>query len=152
ASMSGTRCRTRHPPANSPSRSSPRTRSADRPPPASMLHTLRTAVPAVWFGLIVARSFLETPLKFLAPGITLEIALGAGRPDLTAANIARAVLVTAMTLPGVVRPRIGRGAWRVVGGLWPVLLLHTVRTRPPLNARTDMLPAGGGPGSSPLHI
>lgn len=117
-----------------------------------MLQTLRTAVPSVWFGLIVALSFIETPLKFLAPDITLEIALGIGRLVLTAANIAGAVLLIATTLLSLARPRIGRGAWIVVGGLWLALLVQVVIIRPPLNARTDMILAGGDPGSSPLHI
>ncbi|MEM0967027.1 MAG: hypothetical protein AAGJ81_12845 [Verrucomicrobiota bacterium] len=36
-------------------------------------------VPGVWLGLVIGISFLEAPLKFQAPGITLELGLGIGR-------------------------------------------------------------------------
>jgi len=33
----------------------------------------------VWLGMVLAISFLEAPLKFRAPGVTLQIGLGIGR-------------------------------------------------------------------------
>ena len=112
---------------------------------------LRTALTRVWIGLLVGLSFIETPLKFLAPDVTVPIALGIGRLVLTAANIAGGVLLVAITLLSVLRPRVRRGAWIVVGGLWLVLLVQAAVIRPPLNVRTDVILAGGDPGASPLH-
>src|ERR1700751_4804208 len=46
---------------------------------------MQTAVPVaiaavfVWLGMVLAISFVETPLKFRAPGVTLPIGLGIGR-------------------------------------------------------------------------
>ncbi len=40
---------------------------------------LRLLLPAFLLGAIVAISFLEAPLKFLAPGITIPLGLGIGR-------------------------------------------------------------------------
>ena len=37
------------------------------------------AVAFVWLGMVLAISFLETPLKFRAPGITVPLGLGIGR-------------------------------------------------------------------------
>jgi hypothetical protein len=37
------------------------------------------AVPVVWLGMVLAISFVETPLKFRAPGITMLLGLGIGR-------------------------------------------------------------------------
>ena len=37
------------------------------------------AVSFFWLGLIIAVSFLETPLKFQVPGMTLPIALELGK-------------------------------------------------------------------------
>ena len=37
------------------------------------------AVPFGWLGMVLAISFLETPLRFRAPGITLPLGLGIGR-------------------------------------------------------------------------
>lgn len=36
-------------------------------------------LPVFWFGMVVAISFLEAPIKFRAPGVTLAIGLGIGR-------------------------------------------------------------------------
>jgi hypothetical protein len=36
-------------------------------------------VPVFWVGLVIGLSFIETPLKFRAPGITRELGLGIGR-------------------------------------------------------------------------
>jgi uncharacterized membrane-anchored protein len=37
------------------------------------------AVVFVWVGMVLATSFLEAPLKFRAPNVTLQIGLGIGR-------------------------------------------------------------------------
>jgi hypothetical protein len=36
------------------------------------------AAPFVWLGMVLAISFLEAPLKFRAPGVTLPPGLGIG--------------------------------------------------------------------------
>ena len=43
------------------------------------LELWRFAVPILWFGLVAAISFIEAPLKFQAPGITIPLGLGIGR-------------------------------------------------------------------------
>lgn len=48
---------------------------------------LRLLLPAFLLGAIVAISFLEAPLKFLAPGITIPLGLGIGRLVFTALNV-----------------------------------------------------------------
>ncbi|WP_104092159.1 hypothetical protein [Arthrobacter sp. GMC3] len=53
---------------------------------------LVTMVPFVWFGMIVAISFIETPLKFRAPGMTHALGVGIGRLVFQALNRAEAVL------------------------------------------------------------
>lgn len=40
----------------------------------------------IWLGMVLAISFLETPLKFRAPGITLPLGLGIGRLVFRALN------------------------------------------------------------------
>src|SRR5664279_3321230 len=45
-----------------------------------------TAVAFVWLGMVLAISFLEAPLKFRAPGITLPLGLGIGRLVFRALN------------------------------------------------------------------
>ena len=46
----------------------------------------------VWLGMVIAISFLEAPLKFRAPGVTLPVGLGIGRLVFRALNGAELVL------------------------------------------------------------
>ena len=46
----------------------------------------------VWLGMVLAISFLEAPLKFRAPDVTLRIGLGIGRLVFQALNGAEIVL------------------------------------------------------------
>ena len=45
-----------------------------------------TAAVFVWLGMVLAISFLETPLKFRAPGVDIPIGLGIGRIVFRALN------------------------------------------------------------------
>lgn len=110
----------------------------------------RVIVPALWLGMILALSFLESPLKFQAPGITTELGLGIGRLVFTALNIISLVLLALTTLASI-RPRSSRTQWGLLAAMWVVLLVEVFAIRPPLNARTDAILAGLDPGESPLH-
>ena len=46
------------------------------------VNTVVGAVAGVWLGMVLAISFLEAPLKFRAPGVTLPPGLGIGRSSL----------------------------------------------------------------------
>lgn len=111
---------------------------------------LRVIVPALWLGMILALSFLESPLKFQAPGITTELGLGIGRLVFTALNIISIALLAVTTL-ALLRPRGSRTQWALLVAMWVVLIVEVFVIRPPLNARTDALLAGLDPGASPLH-
>lgn len=110
----------------------------------------RALLPALWMGLVIGISFLEAPLKFQAPGITTELGLGIGRLVFQAANISGVVLLLLLTVASI-RPRVPRFDAVVLLGLWLVLAIQILGIRPPLNARTDILLAGGDPGPSALH-
>ena len=43
-------------------------------------------LPVFWLGMVAAISFLEAPIKFSAPGVSLAIGLGIGRKVFTALN------------------------------------------------------------------
>ena len=45
----------------------------------------------VWLGMVLAISFLEAPLKFRAPGVTIQLGLGIGRLVFRALNICEVV-------------------------------------------------------------
>ena len=59
-----------------------------------MLGVALVATSLIWFGLTFGLSFIETPLKFQAPGVTLEIALGIGR--LVLALLGTVVIIVAV--------------------------------------------------------
>jgi hypothetical protein len=46
----------------------------------------------VWLGMVLAISFMEVPLKFRAPGVTLQVGLAIGRLVFWALNAAELVL------------------------------------------------------------
>ena len=77
-----------------------------------MNHWLALAVAAifVWLGMVFAISFLEAPLKFRAPGITIPLGLGIGRLVFRALNICEVVLA-AVALVAVVLPGVRRRRW-----------------------------------------
>ncbi len=41
--------------------------------------SIAIAITFLWLGMVLAISFLEAPLKFRAPNVTLQIGLGIGR-------------------------------------------------------------------------
>ena len=47
---------------------------------------IKVFFPLVWTGMIAGISFLETPLKFRAPGVTLPLGLGIGQLVFRALN------------------------------------------------------------------
>ena len=100
-----------------------------------------SAVTFVWLGMVLAISFLEAPLKFRAPGVSVRIGLGIGRLVFRALNIVECVLATAV----VVAVAAGDAPGRIVG--WTVaavvLLVGQLAVfRPRLNRRSDRVLAG----------
>ncbi|MDI6022275.1 hypothetical protein QBL02_01800 [Leucobacter sp. UT-8R-CII-1-4] len=121
---------------------------------AAVKHELwRLVIPVLWFGMVAAISFIEAPLKFQAPGITIPLGLGIGRLVFFALNVAEGILLVATLLlaflPGVRRLAAARLSW--VLALAAVFIVKITVIRPPLNARTDQVLAGADPGQSPWH-
>lgn len=113
----------------------------------------RLVIPVLWFGMVAAISFIEAPLKFQAPGITIPLGLGIGRLVFFALNLAEAVLLVATLLlafwPATRRLAAARLRWVIA--LAVVFIVKIAVIRPPLNARTDQVLAGADPGQSPWH-
>ncbi len=58
----------------------------------------------VWLGMVLAISFIEAPLKFRAPGVTLQIGLGIGRLVFRALNGTELLLAAVLAVALVVDP------------------------------------------------
>ena len=61
-------------------------------------------IACLWLGMVLAISFLEAPVKFRAPGITLALGLGIGRLVFAALNRFEAVLAVAVLIAVVLGP------------------------------------------------
>ena len=113
--------------------------------------SLRLLLSALWSGLILGLAFLETPLKFQAPGITTEIGLGLGRLVFIALSIAGWVILAALPAIAAARPRETRTGLLLLGAMWVLMAVESFLIRPALAARSDIVIAGGDPGESFLH-
>jgi hypothetical protein len=101
----------------------------------------------VWLGMVLAISFIEAPLKFRAPGVTLQVGLGIGRLVFRALNTVEAVLAVAVVACFAVQlPATGIVIAASVAVL--ALLAQVLLVRPRLSPRSDAVLAGGeGPRS-----
>lgn len=113
----------------------------------------RLVLPVLWFGMIAAISFIEAPLKFQAPGITIPLGLGIGRLVFAALNLAEGLVLFVLTLLSFwpVFSRVTGARLGIWAGLAVVYVAKIVVVRPPLNARTDLVLSGADPGQSIWH-
>lgn len=99
------------------------------------------AVVFVWLGMVVAISFVEAPLKFRAPNVTLAIGLGIGRLVFRALNILEtgwAALLVATIVLGP--PDAGATVAMTIAVL--ALAVQLIAVRPRLTRRSDAVLAG----------
>src|SRR4051795_13635473 len=101
----------------------------------------------VWLGMVLAISFVEAPLKFRAPGVTLQIGLGIGRLVFRALNACELLLAAVVVACFVISPPTTVIA--VAAGVAVITLLAQVlAVRPRLTRRSDAVLGGGeGPRS-----
>ncbi len=110
-----------------------------------------TAIVFIWLGMVLAISFLETPLKFRAPGVDVPIGLGIGRLVFRALNRAEIALATpALAAIAVGRPTAPVAA--LTAAILVILAGQLIAVRPQLNRRTDRVLAGHNPPRSSMHL
>lgn len=98
--------------------------------------TAAGAIAFLWLGMVLAISFVETPLKFRAPGVTIPIGLGIGRIVFRALNTIEGILAAAL----VATVLVGHAgiAVTVAATVVVVLLIGQVSAvRPSLNQRSN---------------
>jgi hypothetical protein len=107
----------------------------------------------VWIGFVSAISFMESWLKFRAPGITLPLGLSIGRLIFRMMNkvewaffliISFIILLTALSLS----PRMLTG-WIIIGGL---LIIQSAWLLPKLDKRAIAVIEKKDPMPSKLHF
>jgi hypothetical protein len=105
----------------------------------------------LWAGMVAAISFMEAPLKFTAPHITIPLGVGIGRVVFHALNRVEMVLLLASLLSARIL-RAPAVVWLGLGLLGFVLLLQTLWLLPALDVRAGMLLAGHEAPPSRLHL
>ncbi len=112
------------------------------------------ALTFVWLGMVFAISFLEAPLKFRAPGVTLPIGLGGiGRLVFRALNAAEVVWAVAILIALVLGSWPGGVAVPTTAGVAIAALgVQLVAVRPALTKRSDAVLAGHEGPRSPAHL
>jgi hypothetical protein len=101
----------------------------------------------VWLGMVLAISFIETPLKFRAPGVTLQIGLGIGRLVFRALNASELALAAVVLGCFAVTPPATGAAVSAAAAVL-TLLAQVLAVRPRLARRSDSVLAGeDGPRS-----
>lgn len=112
---------------------------------------IATAAVFVWLGMVLAISFLEAPLKFRAPGVTLPVGLGIGRIVFRALNRVE-IALAAVTLATVVAGRPSAVAAVLTAVIVLILAGQLAGIRPRLNRRSDRVLAGENLPRSTLHL
>lgn len=105
----------------------------------------------VWLGMVLAISFLEAPLKFRAPGVTLPLGLGIGRLVFRALNACEAMLAV-VVIAGLLVGRAGAGVAVAAGVAVVMLAVQVLLVRPALTRRSDQVLAGADGPRSHAHL
>ena len=105
----------------------------------------------VWLGMVVAISFIEAPLKFRAPGVTLQIGLGIGRLVFRALNGCELLLAGVLAGAFVVEPPAVGAAVAAAVVAVVTLLAQVLIVRPRLTRRSDAVLAGDDGPRSRAH-
>jgi hypothetical protein len=105
----------------------------------------------VWSGMVLAISFLEAPLKFRAPGITVPLGLGIGRLVFRALNACELAFAVVVVLTMIISGRPTPAAAALLIAV-VALAAQLVLIRPQLTRRTDAVLAGGQTSRSRAHV
>ena len=109
------------------------------------------AVIFVWAGMLLGISFLEAPLKFQAPNVTLAIGLGIGRLVFGTLNKIEIVFAVSIAILCVfTKPSIGLQILLSIIGI--ILIVQSIWLLPILDARAQIIIAGGIPAESSPHF
>lgn len=112
---------------------------------------LQLFAPMLWLGMVLAISFLEAPLKFRAPGITVPLGLGIGRIVFRALNTVECALAAVLVVACLVA-NPGTTEWVLLAVTVAVLAVQLLAVRPPLTKRSNRILAGEDAPRSRLHF
>ncbi len=105
----------------------------------------------VWTGMVAGISFLEAPIKFTAPQVTLAIGLGIGRLVFGWLNKCE-IFFCAVMLTGLFFNRATMRVWVPALVVSMILFLQTTWLLPALDIRALQIIAGQIPAPNNLHF
>ena len=112
---------------------------------------LSISIPLIWCGMIAAISFIEAPLKFKAPGVTLPVGLGIGKLVFHALNRVECILFICW----IITSFIGKTTYYDL--IIPLLIGAILRAEtfwllPRLDFRATQIQEGIQPSGKSLHL
>jgi hypothetical protein len=113
---------------------------------------LQIAVPFIWFGAVGAISFMEAPLKFSAPNITLALGLGIGRIVFQTLNKIEIVFAVLMIISLFLKRPKTKFPLYAFAVILLLLILETVWLLPVLDARAEQVINGTAAPHSNSHV
>jgi hypothetical protein len=117
----------------------------------STLLSLACIITFVWVGFLAAISFMEAPVKFTAPSLTIAVGLDVGRHVFAALNKVEWVFIAL----SIILLFAGKSTARIKVALGGVLLILSIQTfwlLPALDARALVYINGSTPPASRLHL
>lgn len=113
-------------------------------------HRMLVGVSLIWLGMILGISFLQVPLTFRAPSVTLEIGLDIGRLVFGVFNKVECALALATAILVVIVRQKDR-LLILLAVVWSSLALQTFWLLPILNNRVELILQGQTPAPSHVH-
>jgi hypothetical protein len=107
--------------------------------------------PFIWAGMLLGISFLEAPLKFQAPKITLELGLGIGKIVFEALNRIEIILLTGIVLANIYDVAKSKITVSIII-LIVILGIQTFYLLPILSERIALFQSGKTPEPSNHHF
>lgn len=117
----------------------------------SIWYPIRYMATLVWVGAVLSISFMEAPLKFQAPSVTLSIGLEIGRLVFGALNKLEWGLLLLM-VGSFLMSGIGKKAWVLGTMLLLILSAQTFHLLPVLDQQAALIIQGDTPDSSAAHF
>jgi hypothetical protein len=115
-----------------------------------MSTAVATALTFVWLGMVLAISFIEAPLKFRAPGVTLQIGLGIGRLVFRALNSVEVLIAVGIAV-ALASSHPSTSIIVACALAFGALIAQLVGVRPRLTRRSDAVLAGEDAPRSHAH-
>lgn len=116
------------------------------------LRSLQIAIPFVWFGAVGAISFMEAPLKFTVPAVTIPIGVSIGQVVFHMLNRIEVVLCLLFTLTIILVSHRSKATISIFAVVSVILILQTFWLFPLLDERSNAVISGTAEPFSRLHI